>query len=220
MALSIASLLLPALGCSAQDEAGPDAVVEAPPPEQKQNPAPDFTLPDVHGNEVSLSDYRGKVVVIDFWATWCPPCIFQVPELNQLWSAHKDAGNVAVVGVAVDVEGAEVVAPWIEQEGVEYQILIGDERLAREFGAMGFPTLAIITPEGNIESLHVGLIELDELESLIGRMLLRRHGPRHTGKRPIRFPIVDVLSLAEDVDTEEEAREIEGEPLEPDGRTG
>jgi peroxiredoxin len=167
MALSMASLLLPALGCSAQDEAGTAAVVEAPPPEQKQNPAPDFTLPDVHGNEVSLADYRGKVVVIDFWATWCPPCIFQVPELNQLWSAHKEAGDVAVVGVAVDVEGAEVVAPWIEQEGVEYQILLGDERLAREFGAMGFPTLAIITPEGNIESLHVGLIELDELESLV-----------------------------------------------------
>ena len=75
--------------------------------------------------------------------------------------------DLAVIGVAVDVEGAEVVAPWIEEQGVEYQIVLGDERLAREFGAMGFPTLAIITPAGNIESLHVGLIELKELESLV-----------------------------------------------------
>ena len=57
--------------------------------------------------------------------------------------------------------------PWIEEHGVEYQIVIGDERLARKFGAMGFPTLAIITPDGQIDSLHVGVLELEELESLV-----------------------------------------------------
>jgi protein-disulfide isomerase-like protein with CxxC motif len=78
---------------------------------------------------------------------------------------------VAVIGVAVDVEGASVVAPWIEEKGVEYQIAIGDEGLAREFGVMGFPTLAIINPDGDIESLHVGLIEVEELEHLVAPLI-------------------------------------------------
>jgi peroxiredoxin len=152
------ALCLAFSGCSIQDSGqtrGP------------ARPAPDFTLPDVHGTEFSLSDYRGKTVVIDFWATWCLPCLYQIPVLNELWDSHRDSGAIAVVGVAVDVEGAEVVAPWIEEQGVEYQILIGDEGLAREFGAMGFPTIAIVSPDGDIESLHAGVIDLEGLEELI-----------------------------------------------------
>lgn len=129
--------------------------------------APAFTLPDLAGNPVSLSDFRGQTVVLDFWATWCAPCVFQVPELNRLWAAHKAAGDVMVIGVAVDVEGAEVVAPWAEEQGVDYSLVIGDEALARDFGVMGFPSLVIVRPDGMIESRHVGLIELEELEALV-----------------------------------------------------
>ena len=129
--------------------------------------APDFTLLDLEGRPVSLADFRGKTVVIDFWATWCPPCIFQVPELNEFWRDHRESGEVVVLGVAVDVEGAEVVAPWVAEQNVEYAILIGDEDLAREFGAMGFPTLAIVRPDGRLDSLHVGLIEKAELEEIV-----------------------------------------------------
>jgi thiol-disulfide isomerase/thioredoxin len=129
--------------------------------------APDFTLLDLEGRPVSLADFRGKTVVIDFWATWCPPCIFQVPELNEFWRDHRESGEVVVLGVAVDVEGAEVVAPWVAEQNVEYAILIGDEDLAREFGAMGFPTLAVVRPDGRLDSLHVGLIEKAELEEIV-----------------------------------------------------
>ena len=129
--------------------------------------APDFTLLDLEGRPVSLADFRGKTVVIDFWATWCPPCIFQVPELNEFWRDHRESGEVVVLGVAVDVEGAEVVAPWVAEQNVEYVILIGDEDLAREFGAMGFPTLVIVRPDGRLDSLHVGLIEKAELEEIV-----------------------------------------------------
>ena len=129
--------------------------------------APDFQLPDLAGRPVRLADFRGKTVVIDFWATWCPPCVFQVPELNKFWDANKDAGDVTVIGVAVDAEGASVVAPWVKEQGVRYQILLGSEALARDFGALGFPTLVVVRPDGKIDSLHVGLIEITELDQIL-----------------------------------------------------
>jgi thioredoxin-related protein len=70
----------------------------------------------------------------------------------------------------VDVEGPKVVAPWVEEHGVEYTIVFGDEELAAEFGALGFPTLVIVNPEGEVDSRHVGLIEYETLESLVARL--------------------------------------------------
>jgi thiol-disulfide isomerase/thioredoxin len=164
-------VLLPVLGCSAQDADVSGASASEAASEKPKRPAPNFDLTGVDGSPISLADHRGKPVVIDFWATWCVPCIYQVPELNAFWKLHREAGDVAVIGVAVDVEGASVVAPWIEEKGVEYQIAIGDESLAREFGVMGFPTLAIINSDGNIDSLHVGLIEAEELENLVAPLI-------------------------------------------------
>jgi protein-disulfide isomerase-like protein with CxxC motif len=68
----------------------------------------------------------------------------------------------------VDTEGAEVVAPWVAEQKVEYPILLGDEGLARRFGAQGFPTLALVRPDGTLDSLHVGLVEVAQLEELLG----------------------------------------------------
>ena len=164
-------ILLPVLGCSAQEGGDSSASASEADSEKPKRPAPRFELKGVDGRPIALADHRGKPVVIDFWATWCVPCIYQVPELNAFWEIHREADDVAVIGVAVDVEGASVVAPWIEEKGVEYQIAIGDEGLAREFGVMGFPTLAIINSDGNIESLHVGLIEVEELERLVAPFL-------------------------------------------------
>jgi len=157
-------IALPELGCSAEDRAATESDSTAGRP---RKPAPNFDLKGVDGSPISLADQRGKPVVIDFWATWCVPCIYQIPELNAFWKNHREAGDVGVIGVAVDVEGASVVGPWIAEKGVEYPIAIGDESLAREFGVMGFPTLAIIDSAGNIASLHVGLVDVDELERLV-----------------------------------------------------
>ena len=172
-------VLLPGLGCSAQDGGDRGESASGAASEKPKKPAPDFELKGVDGSPISLADHRGKPVVVDFWATWCVPCIYQIPELNAFWKLHREAGDVAVIGIAVDVEGASVVGPWIEEKGVEYQIAIGDEGLAREFGVLGFPTLAIIDSDGNIASLHVGLIEVEELERLVAPFIgsSRAHEP-------------------------------------------
>jgi peroxiredoxin len=131
--------------------------------------APEFTLTDLDGNTVELASLRGKTVILDFWATWCPPCEFQVPELNAFFQAHQGDPSVEVIGISVDTDGPEVVSAWVKEKQVQYPIVIGDEDLARRYGAMGFPTLIIVAPDGTVDSRHVGLIETADLEQALAR---------------------------------------------------
>ena len=169
--VGMAVLGLAASGCSPEADrsgASTSAVAgEASKPAREQ--APEFSLPTLDGETVTLSDLRGKTVIVDFWATWCPPCEFQVPELNAFWTDHGGDGDIAVFGISVDEGGPEVVRPWVEEKGVAYPILLGDDGLARRFGAMGFPTLVIIAPDGTVDSRHVGLIERASLEKALER---------------------------------------------------
>jgi peroxiredoxin len=135
--------------------------------------APAFTLRDLAGRDVSLASLRGRVVVIDFWATWCAPCVFQIPILNEFWAAHRGDG-VEVLGISVDVEGAEVVRSFVEEHGIRYPILLGSEGLARDFGALGFPTLFVVGPDGRIETVHTGVIDAETLEAALDSV---RGGP-------------------------------------------
>jgi peroxiredoxin len=132
--------------------------------------APEFTLADLEGEVVRSADLRGKTVVIDFWATWCPPCEFQVPELNRFWESHSADGDVVVLGVSVDVDTDDVVREWAQKKGVDYRVLVGGEELARRFGALGFPTLYVLAPDGSIAVEHVGLIEVADLEGVLSEL--------------------------------------------------
>ena len=131
--------------------------------------APDFTLATLDGGTVHLADLRGKTVVIDFWATWCLPCEFQVPALNAFWEAHEADGDVEVLGVSVDFGEPEVVAKWVDSKGVRYKVLLGGDDAARSFGAQGFPTLYIVGPDGIVDSEHAGQIEAADLEAALAR---------------------------------------------------
>ena len=142
----------------------------------QQRMAPEFALSSLEGETVRLADLRGKTVVIDFWATWCPPCEFQVPELNAFWKAHESDGDVVVLGISVDLEGPDVVGEWTAEKDVQYQVLVGGEDLARRFGALGFPTLYVIAPDGRIDSEHVGLIEVGDLETALARQRAKKAG--------------------------------------------
>jgi peroxiredoxin len=154
----VAGLVLALAACSADSEGvGESGAGE---------PAPDFSLERLDGGgRVSLAELRGKTVILDFWATWCPPCEFQVPGLNALFEAHREAGDIRLFGVSVDTGGPEVIGAWVEEKQVRYPILLGDEDLARRFGAMGFPTLVVIGPDGSVVSRHMGLVETSEIEA-------------------------------------------------------
>jgi len=127
--------------------------------------APEFTLPDLLGNKISLADHRGRPVIIDFWATWCAPCVEQIPVLNAFQAAHY--GEVSVLGIAVDSRGIEVVAPFATEHGIQYPVLLGNESLAQKYGAFGFPSLYVIASDGRIAAKHVGVITGGELEEAL-----------------------------------------------------
>ncbi|MCG8590131.1 MAG: TlpA family protein disulfide reductase [Proteobacteria bacterium] len=153
VARRIAAVALLALGCGGESDPAASSA------------APDFTLPRLGGGEVALAELRGRPVVIDFWATWCAPCVHQIPVLNDFQERMGD--KVVVLGVAVDARGAEVVEPFASEHGIAYSVLLGDEALAREYGAFGFPSLYVLGPDGHIEAAHVGIVSADELDRAV-----------------------------------------------------
>jgi len=152
------ALWLLVLGCRLESAPGSDGEVSG-------ARAPEFTLRDLRGDEVSLADYLGRPVIIDFWATWCAPCVQQIPVLNAFQAAHY--GEVAVLGIAVDAQGVEVVAPFALEHDIQYPVLVGDESLAQQYGAFGFPSLYVVAPDGSIVANHVGVITEEELEQAL-----------------------------------------------------
>lgn len=132
---------------------------------EPRRPAPAFEVAKLGGGQVALAELAGKVVVIDFWATWCAPCVDTVPVLNAFFDAHREDGDVAVFGVSVDDAGEEIVAEWVAEQSVRYPTLLSDIDLSQRYGAIGFPATFIIAPDGSIEDLHVGSLDLAELEA-------------------------------------------------------
>ena len=129
-------------------------------------PAPAFELVDLQGKTVRLADFAGRTVVIDFWATWCVPCKQQIPVLNAFHESPAGR-DVALLGIAVDADGREVVAPFAAEHRIQYPVLLGDESLAFDYGAPGFPALAVVDPQGRIDSLHLGVIGRSALEAAV-----------------------------------------------------
>lgn len=120
--------------------------------------APDFELLDLEGLPFRLADQQGKVIVLNFWATWCPPCRAEIPGFIRLQDEFREEG-VLFVGVALDEEGAEVVGPYAEQRGINYPIVLDRGTVARAYNsAHVVPTTLLIDRQGMIRFRHEGLI--------------------------------------------------------------
>ncbi len=116
---------------------------------------PTFTLPDLDGKIVTLEDFRGSVVVVDLWATWCPPCRVEIPVLIDLYEEYQDQGLV-VLGVGLDRGGAADLAPFVKSNGITYPILVGGRAVSEAYKVTGIPTTFIIGRDGRIVAKHVG----------------------------------------------------------------
>lgn len=111
---------------------------------------PDIMLPSLSGKVVRLTDYEGKVLLVDFWATWCPPCQEMVPQLTKLHENYASRGLV-VIGIALDREGAEIVEPFVRKYEVSYTVLLGSMDTAEAFGGISsIPTTFIIDRKGRL----------------------------------------------------------------------
>jgi thiol-disulfide isomerase/thioredoxin len=136
--------------------------------------APDFDLPLLSGNQIRLAELRGKIVILDFWATWCAPCEVQMPVLDKLWQdkeARAEHGDdLMIIGISVDTDPPNKVSDWIAERGFLYPIAIGDQDLAMRYGVIGFPTLVIIDPNGVIHTRHTGVWSRPEIESVLGQI--------------------------------------------------
>lgn len=131
--------------------------------------APEFSLPDIDGKTVSLSDFTGKVVILDFFAIWCPPCRLEVPDFVELEKIYSDKG-FAMVGVAL-VKSADA-RKFAHEFGVNYPILIDDGKVSNLYGPIrSIPTTVVIDKNGNIVKMYIGFRPKDAFENDIKELL-------------------------------------------------
>jgi thiol-disulfide isomerase/thioredoxin len=141
---------------------------------------PELTLKDLDGKDVSLSEYKGKVVLVNFWATWCEPCQIEIPWLIEMQQKYGPKGFV-ILGIALDEEGKSVVAPYVAKERFDvngqklpmsYKILIGNDEAADKFGGLfGYPTSILISRDGRQIKRVTGIISEDEMNKIIESQL-------------------------------------------------
>jgi cytochrome c biogenesis protein CcmG/thiol:disulfide interchange protein DsbE len=143
-------------------------------------PAPDVTFKDLDGKDVPLSSYRGQVVLVNFWATWCDPCYVEIPWLIEMQQKYGSKG-FTVLGIAMDDEGKSAVLPFLAKERfnvngqklpMNYPIVLGNDDVATKFGGLlGYPTSFLISKDGKEIKKIQGLISYEEITKAIESQL-------------------------------------------------
>jgi peroxiredoxin len=132
---------------------------------------PSWELANLQGQLVRSADFEGKVVLLGFWATWCPPCRKEIPGFIELQERYGDAGLV-VVGVSLDEGGPAAVAPFVSKEGINYPVVMGDSTIVGAFGGIpSIPTTFVIDRDGRIAERHVGYVSKSRFEKSIQALL-------------------------------------------------
>lgn len=133
--------------------------------------APDFNLKDLSGKTVKLSDFKGKVVVLNFWATWCGPCRAEIPALIKARNQYHDKG-VEIIGISLDDDGSESVAAFAKQFKINYPIVIGTLKDVNNYGSFdSIPTTFVVDREGKIRSSHLGMVSFGDVENAVKPLL-------------------------------------------------
>ncbi len=143
----------------------------APAKSEARKPAPAWELKDVEGKVVKLSDFKGRVVILDFWATWCPPCRAEIPGFVALQKQYGEKG-LTIIGVSLDEKGPKVVKPFMKKYSINYPIVMGDTKTQNAYGGIeGIPTTFVIDGDGMIVSKHVGFAEKSVFEKELKPLL-------------------------------------------------
>jgi cytochrome c biogenesis protein CcmG/thiol:disulfide interchange protein DsbE len=132
--------------------------------DQPRKPAPLFQLRDAKGAEVKLSDYRGKVVLLNFWATWCVGCKQEIPWFTEFQTKYGGKG-LAVLGVSLDDEGWKVLKPWLAEHKLNYKVVLGNDDVAGLYGGVdALPTTLVIDRAGKVVTAHAGVVDRVQCE--------------------------------------------------------
>ena len=139
-------------------------------PENERKAAPELGLEDSVGKRANLQEYRGKVVVLDFWATWCHGCKEEIPWFAELEHKYGNQG-LTVIGVSMDDEGWKVVKPFIKAAAVPYRIVLGNGLAAKAYGIGQMPDTFLIDRRGRVAATYVGMVDRDGLDKNIRELL-------------------------------------------------
>jgi peroxiredoxin len=142
-------------------------------PEGSRVPAPEFALRDANNKEVRLSDLKSKVVLVNFWATWCEGCQVEIPWFVEFQKKYETQG-LAVVGISMDDDGWKSVKPWIREKKVNYSIVIGDVALGKQYGLQGMPLTVLVDRNGKIADVHAGVAERSATDEKIRKLLVKQ----------------------------------------------
>lgn len=171
--LAAGILIITVMGCNKKSEESKDLNIGNYAPNEERTviqPAPDFELKSTDGKTVKLSDYKGKIVILDFWATWCPPCRKGIPDLIDI---QKEFGkDVVVLGISVDADTKNNVVPFIKDSGINYTVAYADDEVVQKYGGIeSIPTSFVIDKKGNIVDRHIGLVPKEEYIKQIKELL-------------------------------------------------
>jgi cytochrome c biogenesis protein CcmG/thiol:disulfide interchange protein DsbE len=141
------------------------------PPDQRK-PAPRWKLPSLKGGTAQLADYTGKVLLLNFWATWCGPCRTEMPWFSEFFTKYK-ADGLEVVGISVDEKGWKVIRPFVAdpEHGINYTILWDTTDLTVMYKLATMPKTVLIDRDGKVAAIHNGLVEKDSFEAEIKEVL-------------------------------------------------